>query len=135
MLRYLCFLSTIFASHVDAEAAPLKWEVSTSNPVMLPGAPSLIIHLEGSVKERALVGKDVSPIVGRVVSSGLPTTEECAFRTELPLQTWRRLRQPVIKDRKMRRDGRHYLDEEEVVCFCEKVVRDGCYLAAEGDAG
>jgi len=52
VLRCLCFLSAIFADRLEAEAVPLKCEVSTSKPVMLPVAPSLIIHLEGSVKER-----------------------------------------------------------------------------------
>ena len=106
-----------------------------SKSAMLPVAPSLIIHLEGSVKRRALVGKDGSPVVGRVMSPGLPTTVECAFRTELPLQTWRRLRQPVIKDKNRRRDSENYLDEKKMVCFCEKLVRDGRHLATEGNAG
>jgi len=92
------------------------------------------MHLECSIRERALVGKDVSPIVSSVMSSGLPTAVECAFRTELPLQTWRRLRQPVTKGRRMKRGGEHYLDEEKVVCFCEKLVRDGRYLATDGNA-
>jgi len=69
------------------------------------------------------------------MSSGLPTTVECAFRTELPLQTWRLLRQPVIKDENMRGDDENHLDEKKVVRFCEKVVRDGCYLATDGNAG
>ena len=34
-----------------------------------------------------------------------------------------------------RRGGGHYLDEEEMVCSCEEVVRDGRYLATEGGTG
>ena len=86
-----------------------------------------------------LTGKDVSPVVGGVMPSTLPTTVECAFRAELSLQAWRRLRhQPFSRSMsEYTRDktAGYYLNEEEVVCFCEEIVRDGCYFATEDNAG
>ena len=50
-----------------------------------------------STKACTLVGKGVSPVIGRVVASAFPTTEECTIRAVLSLQTWRWLRQPSLK--------------------------------------
>ena len=121
----------------NATGAPLKCEVSTSKPAMLPGAPSLIMHLEGFsllTNPCALAGKGVSPVVGRVMSPGFPSTVERAVWAELSFQARRRLAASI---QRFLRDetGRRYLDEEEMVRCSEKLVGDGCNLCTERYAG
>ena len=95
MLRYLSFFSNI--RHLSQRS---RRTIEMRGINVEAGDASGCAKFDYTPKESCLdvatrctlVGKDVSPVIGRVMSSAFPTAEKCAVWAELPLQAWCRLR-------------------------------------------